>query len=116
MSGHTTGSKRLPLLVLSLALCAAPARAQVAGHVIEAHGGIGFVQYDSRDMLRSSGMLTASLGYRWSPALTFEYAWPRGDARRCPRCRLGEAGHSWPWNSVDVRWNLRGPCERITPY
>ena len=116
MSGHTTGSKRLPLLVLSLALCAAPARAQVAGHVIEAHGGIGFVQYDSRDMLRSSGMLTASLGYRWSPALTFEYAWLGADTKRSPQYPLGEADHSWTWNGVDVRWNLRDPSERITPY
>ena len=116
MSGHTTGSKRLPLLVLSLALCAAPARAQVAGHVIEAHGGIGFVQYDSRDMLRSSGMLTASLGYRWSPALTFEYAWLGADTKRSPQYPLGEADHSWTWNGIDVRWNLRDPSERITPY
>src|SRR5262247_2424166 len=75
MSGHTSGFKRLPLLVLSLALATTPVRAQVAGHVWEGSGGLGFVQYDSRDHLRASGMLTASLGYRWSPALTFEGAW-----------------------------------------
>ena len=116
MSGHTTGFKRLPLLVLSLALCAAPASAQVAGHVIEASGGIGFVQYDSRDFLRSAGMLTASIGYRWSPAMTFEYAWLGSDTKRSPQYPLGEADHSWTWNGVDVRWNLRDPSERITPY
>ena len=116
MSGHTTGFKRLPLLVLSLALCAAPASAQVAGHVIEASGGIGFVQYDSRDFLRSAGMLTASIGYRWSPAMTFEYAWLGSDTKRSPQYPLGEADHSWTWNGLDVRWNLRDPSERITPY
>jgi outer membrane protein OmpA-like peptidoglycan-associated protein len=116
MSGHSTGFKRLPLLVLSLALCAAPARAQVAGHVIEAAGGLGFVQYDSRDMISSAGMLTGSLGYRWSPAMTFEGAWLGSITKRSPQSPLGEVDHKWSWTGVDVRWNLRDPSERITPY
>jgi len=116
MSGHSTGFKRLPLLVLSLALCAAPVRAQVAGHVIEAAGGLGFVQYDSRDLLRSAGMLTGSLGYRWSPAITFEGAWVGSTTKRSPQYPLGEVDHKWSWTGLDVRWNLRDPSERITPY
>src|SRR5262252_9480482 len=59
MSGHTSGFKRLPLLVLSLALATTPARAQVAGKVWEGSAGLGYVHYDSRDHLRDSGMLTA---------------------------------------------------------
>jgi outer membrane protein OmpA-like peptidoglycan-associated protein len=116
MSGHTTGFKRLPLLVLSLALCAAPARAQVAGHVIEASGGLGFVQYDSRDMITSAGMLTGSIGYRWSPALTFEGSWLGSTTKRSETFPAGEADHTWTWSGVDVRWNLRDPSERVTPY
>jgi len=71
MSGHTTGSKRLPLLVLSLALCAAPARAQVAGHVIEAHGGIGFVQYDSLPLVPGAHLRVrlAGRGHEAQPAV-----------------------------------------------
>jgi OOP family OmpA-OmpF porin len=116
MSGHTTGLKRLPFLVLSLALCAAPARAQVAGHVIEASGGLGFVQYDSRDMITSAGMLTGSIGYRWSPALTFEGTWLGSTTKRTETYPFGEADHTWTWSGVDVRWNLRDPSERVTPY
>jgi outer membrane protein OmpA-like peptidoglycan-associated protein len=116
MSGHTTGFKRLPLLVLSLALCAAPARAQVAGHVVEASGGLGFVQYDSRDMIRAAGMLTGSLGYRWSPALTFEGAWIGSTTKRDVTYPFGEVDHTWTWSGVDVRWNLRDPSEHVTPY
>ena len=116
MSGHTTGFKRLPLFVLSLALCAAPARAQVAGHVIEASGGLGFVQYDSRDMIKSAGMLTGSIGYRWSPGLTFEYAWLGSTTKRTETFPAGETDHTWTWNGLDLRWNLRDPSERVTPY
>ena len=116
MSGPTTGFKRLLLLVLSLALCAAPARAQVAGHVIEASGGLGFVQYDSRDMISAAGMLTGSIGYRWSPALTFEGTWLGSTTKRTETYRFGEVDHDWTWTGVDARWNLRDPSERVTPY
>jgi outer membrane protein OmpA-like peptidoglycan-associated protein len=116
MSGHTTGFKRLPLLALLLALSPAPASAQVAGHVIEASGGLGFVQFDSRDMITPAGMATASLGYRWSPGLTFEGSWLGASTQRNEFHPLGEIDHSWTWSGVDLRWNLRDPSEHVTPY
>src|SRR5215831_5296417 len=116
MSGHTSGFKRLPLLVLSLALATTPARAQVAGKVWEGSAGLGYVHYDSRDHLRDSGMLTASLGYRWSPALTFEGAWLGALTKRDANYPAGDVDHKWSWMGVDLRWNLRDPSERVTPY
>jgi len=113
MPGLKTGLKRLPLLVLSLIL-AGSARAQVAGHPIEGSGGIGFAQFDSRDHIRAAGLATGSLGYRWSTGLTYEAGWLGSISKRDEL--LDRTKHRWSWVGLDLRWSLRDPSERVTPY
>jgi len=114
MSGHATGSKRLPFLVLFLGLAAGPALAQVAGRPIEASAGIGFQQFDGRDHLRASGLVTGGLGYRWSTGLTFEGTWLASITKRDEV--FDREDHRWSWLGMDLRWSLRDPSERVTPY
>jgi len=105
--------KRLSFLVLLLAL-AAPARAQVAGHVVEAAVGGGLAQFDARDHIQPGVLGTGVIGYRWSTGLTFEYAWLGSLTKR--DALLNETDHTFSWTGLDLRWNLRDPSERFTPY
>ena len=107
-------SKRLSHLVLLLALVASPVRAQVAGHPVEVSAGGGLVHYDARDRIKDGYAGTASIGYRWSPALTFEGAWLNSPTERDEV--YGTTEHSFSWTGLDLRWNLRDPSERFTPY
>lgn len=105
---------RLPCLVLLLAFAVSPARAQVAGHPVEVGGGGGAMQFDARDHIKSGFVGTASIGYRWSPGLTFEAAWLNSPTEL--DATHGSLKHSFSWTGVDVRWNLRDPSEKFTPY
>ncbi len=109
-----SGIKRLSLLVLLFALAAVPARAQVAGHPVEVSAGGGWTFFDARDFLKDSPTATASLGYRWSTGLTFEGAWHNSPAKHLPSA--GGSDYSFSWAGVDMRWNLRDPSEKVTPY
>jgi OOP family OmpA-OmpF porin len=106
--------KRLPDLVLLLALAASPVRAQVAGHPVEVSAGGGMVHYDARDRIKDGWVGTASIGYRWSPGLTFEAAWLNSPTERNEV--YGVTEHSFSWTGLDLRWNLRDPSEKFTPY
>src|SRR5512143_1699025 len=77
-----SGFKRLPFLVLLAALTAPAARAQIAGHPVEASLNGGLIQYDARDRVRGSALGLGTLGYRWSTGLTFEYAWLGSTTKR----------------------------------
>ncbi len=107
-------SKSLPYLVLLLALTASPARAQVAGHPVEVAAGGGMVHYDARDRIKDGPVGVASIGYRWSTALTFEGAWLNSPTERDET--YGTTPHSFSWTGLDLRWNLRDPSERFTPF
>ena len=122
MSGSNSGSVsrshfglgRLLALPLLTLLVAWPARAQVAGKVIEASAGPGFAQFDGRDHLRAAGLATGSLGYRWSTGLTFEAGWLGSLTKR--DALYNDIKHRWSWAGLDLRWSLRDPSERVTPY
>jgi len=107
-------SKRLPVVVLLLALAANPVSAQVAGHPVEVAGGGGIMHFDARDHLDQGTLGVASIGYRWSPAITFEAAWLGALAKR--DATFGSKDHEFSWAGADVRWNLRDPSEKFTPY
>ena len=111
MSGH----KRLPLLVLLAALAVSPARAQVAGHPVEVSLGGGWLQYDARVRVQDAPVGIASLAYRWSTGLTFEGTWLHTvNAKSDPY--YNEAKQDLSWTGVDLRWSLRDPSEKVTPY
>ena len=59
-------------------------------------------------------MGTASIGYRWSTALTFEAAWLNSPTNR--EENFANSTHSFSWTGLDLRWNLRDPSEKFTPY
>ena len=106
--------KWLATLILAVAVAAPSARAQVAGHAVELTAGAGVVQFDGRDNLKTSPLAIGSLGYRWSTGLTFEATWLGSKAKRT----IGntEFDHDWSWVGADLRWSLRDPSERVTPY
>jgi len=107
-------SKCLLVLVLLLAFAASPVRAQVAGHPVEVSAGGGVMHFDARDHIQDGAAGTASLGYRWSPALTFEAAWLGSQTKR--DATYNKTDHEFSWTGVDLRWNLRDPSERFTPF
>ena len=107
-------SKRLPVVVLLLALAANPVSAQVAGHPVEVAGGGGIMHFDARDHIETGTLGVASIGYRWSPALTFEAAWLGALAKR--DATYNGVDHEFSWLGADLRWNLRDPSEKFTPY
>ena len=110
-----SGFKRLPLLVFLVALVALPARAQVAGHPIEVSAGGGWMQYDARILVQDAPTGIASLAYRWSSGLTFEGTWLHTvGAKSDPFYSSKEQNLSW--TGVDLRWSLRDPSEKVTPY
>ncbi|MEQ1832276.1 MAG: OmpA family protein [Candidatus Eisenbacteria bacterium] len=110
-----SGFKRLSLLVLLAAFAVSPARAQVAGHPVEVSAGGGWTQYDARIHVTNAPAGIASLAYRWSTGLTFEGTWlhtlnAKSDAL------YNEAEQNLSWTGVDLRWSLRDPSEKVTPY
>jgi outer membrane protein OmpA-like peptidoglycan-associated protein len=107
--------KWLGSALLAMAFAASIARAQVAGHAVEVAGGAGVVHYDVRDHIDAAGLLTGSLGYRWSTGLTFEAAW-LGSLSKRKFPGLPESDHEFSWTGMDLRWSLRDPSERVTPY
>jgi OOP family OmpA-OmpF porin len=110
-----SGIKRLLSLALLTSCVAVPAFAQVAGRPIEATLGGGWTMPDGRDELNYGPHLSTSLGYRWSTGLTFEAAYLNAPTQR----RLGngvETDHSFSWLGLDLRWSLRDPSEKVTPY
>jgi OOP family OmpA-OmpF porin len=108
------GSKRLPLLILLAAILVSPANAQVAGHPVELALGGGLMQFDARDHVQGAPLGIGSIGYRWSTGLTFEYAWLGALSQRDNA--FGGADRSFSWTGGDLRWSLRDPSEKITPY
>ena len=110
-----SGFKRLPFLVLLAALTVSPARAQVAGHPVEAALGGGWMQYDARIHATNAPFGITSLAYRWSTGLTFEGTWlhtvnAKNDAL------YGKTEQNLSWTGVNLRWSLRDPSEKVTPY
>ena len=107
-------TKRLPSLVVLTLLAVRPARAQVAGHTVELAAGGGVTQYDGRDHLKTGLTGVGSIGYRWSTGLAFEYGWLGSLTQRDDV--YGKTDHTFTWSGLDLRWNLRDPSERFTPY
>ena len=106
----------LAMLVLAAASAASPAAAQVAGRPIEVSAGGGSVTFDARDQLERGLLGTGALAYRWSTGLTFEAAWLGSITKRNPQYPLGELDHEFSWLGMDLRWSLRDPSEKVTPY
>ena len=109
-----SGFKRVPFLVLLAVLAVTPARAQIAGHPVEASLGSGWQQFDVRDHIKNTPLANFSLGYRWSTGVTFEVASVLTGSKRAAPYR--EVDHKFNWTGFDVRWNLRDPSEMVTPY
>lgn len=108
------GSKRLASLLLLGVLAASPAAAQVAGHPVEFSVGGGLAQFDARDHVEGAPLGTASLAYRWSTGLSFEASWLTASSQRRPE--WGGNDLTYSWTGLDLRWSLRDPSERMTPY
>src|SRR5258706_4553377 len=109
-----SGYKRLLFLVLLAVMAVTPARAQIAGHPVEASIGGGWQQFDARDYIQNSPIGIASLAYRYSTGLTFEGTWLGTTTKRV--YPFPEADHSFTWTGLDLRWSLRDPSEKVTPY
>jgi outer membrane protein OmpA-like peptidoglycan-associated protein len=109
-----SGSKRLPVLALLAVMAVTPARAQIAGHPVEAAFGAGWQQFDGRDHIKNSPLGIVSLGYRYSTGLTFEGTWLGTTTKRV--FPFPDADHTFTWTGVDLRWSLRDPSEKVTPY
>jgi outer membrane protein OmpA-like peptidoglycan-associated protein len=106
--------KWLAVLALAVVVFTPPARAQVAGHAVEASAGAGIVQFDARDVLKRAPLAIGSLGYRWSTGLTFEATWLGARTKRNPGAN--ETDNDFSWVGGDLRWSLRDPSEWVTPY
>jgi outer membrane protein OmpA-like peptidoglycan-associated protein len=106
--------QRLPLLFLLVAAAVTPARAQIAGHPVEATLGGGWQEFDIRDHIKNMVLGQASVGYRYSTGLTLEGSYLSSWTRRYDP--LPAAHHTWVWTGVDMRFNLRDPSEMVTPY
>src|SRR6266851_9870011 len=109
-----SGFKRLPFVALLAALAVTPARAQIAGHPVEAAVGAGWQQFDVRDHIQNAPLGNVSLGYRWSTGLTFEGAWLGTTTKRV--FPFPDVNHTFTWTGLDLRWSLRDPSEKVTPY
>ena len=105
---------RLSFLALLAVLVVSPARAQVAGHPVELSVGGGWTMYDARDYVKDAVGFGGSLGYRWSTGLTFEGSYLNSPTHR--ELPFGEGKHSFSWYGLDLRWSLRDPSEKVTPY
>ena len=105
---------RLSFLALLAVLVVSPARAQVAGHPVELSVGGGWTMYDARDYVKDAVGFGGSLGYRWSTGLTFEGSYLNSPSHR--ELPFGEGKHSFSWYGLDLRWSLRDPSEKVTPY
>jgi outer membrane protein OmpA-like peptidoglycan-associated protein len=105
--------KRLLVPAALGALLALPAHAQVAGHPVEASAGAGISSFDARDFIQDSPAFTGSLGWRWMDHLTLEASFTGAKTKLD---RPGEKDHDWSYTAFDLRWNLRDPAERVSPY
>ncbi|MFN8586788.1 MAG: OmpA family protein [Candidatus Eisenbacteria bacterium] len=105
--------KRFLLPAALVALAVAPARAQIAGHPVEASVGAGIQSFDARDFIQDSPAFTGSLGYRWSDVFTWEATFTGAKAKRD---LAGEPDHDWSYQGLDLRWNVRDGGERATPF
>ncbi len=107
---------RLRGAVLALAavlLPVTPALAQVAGHPIELSGGAGLFHFDTRTETKDAPGLTAALGWRYMPFLSFEGTGVYGSSK----AEIGSAPkRSFLYGGLDLRWNLRPADGRAVPY
>jgi outer membrane protein OmpA-like peptidoglycan-associated protein len=107
-------TKWLPCLVLLTSFSAAPGHAQVAGRPIELSAGGGLTQFDGRDHLEAGLTGVGSIGYRWSTGVSLEYGWLGALSKR--DAIFGKTDHTFTWSGLDVRFSLRDPSERYTPF
>lgn len=105
--------KRLLLTAGLGALVASPAHAQIAGRPLEVSAGAGISNFDARDFIKDSPAFTGSIGWRWMPHASLEGSFTGAKTKLE---RAGEPDHEWSYTAFDVRWNLRDPAERATPY
>jgi OmpA-OmpF porin, OOP family len=105
---------RLSFLVLLVASAVSPAFAQVAGHPVEVSAAGGWTNFDARDHVKDAVGFGGSIGYRWSSALTFEGTYLNSPTHRT--AAFGEGKHSFSWLGLDLRWSLRDPSEKVSPY
>ena len=105
--------KRLLLPAALGALVALPAHAQIAGRPLEASAGAGISSFDARNYIKDSPVVTGALGWRWMNHLTLEGSFT---GWKTELDMPGEYEHEWSYTALDLRWNLRDPAERATPY
>ena len=105
--------KRLLLPAALGALMALPAHAQIAGRPFEASAGAGISSMDARDYIKDSPIVTGSLGWRWMNHLALEGSFT---GWKTELDQPGDYEHEWSYTALDLRWNLRDPAERATPY
>lgn len=108
-----SGLKRSLLAAVFCAALAAPAAAQIGGHPLEASLGAGITSFDARDRIQDAPGAVGSLGWRWTPTLTFEAAW---HVSMTKLDEPNEADHTFSWAGADIRWTLRDPSGRAVPY
>ncbi len=106
-------SKRLLIPAALAAFVVAPAHAQIAGHPLEVSAGAGINRFDARDFIKDGPAFVGSLGYRWSEGLTWEASFT---GAKSTLQRPGKIDHQWSNTSLDMRWTLRDPAERATPF
>ena len=102
------------LVSAALALIvAAPVHAQIGGRPFEVWAGAGLNSFDARDFIKDSPVYTGALGWRWSPALTLEASYTGAITKLDI---AGEPDHQWVYAAGDLRWNMREPSEKFTPF
>src|SRR5262245_740217 len=107
-------TKRLPYLALLTILTAGPVHAQIAGRPFEVSAGVGVTKFDVRDHIDPGVTGVGSIGWRWNTGLTFEWGWVGATTERDET--YSNTPHSMSWTGLDVRWNLRDPSEKFTPF
>ena len=105
--------KRLLVPAALGALLALPAHAQVSGHPLEVSAGAGISSFDARDYIKDSPVFTGTVGWRWMDFVALDYSFTGAKTKMD---RPGETDHEWSYNALDLRWTLRDPAERVTPY
>ncbi len=101
------------LALAAFALCAAPARAQIAGRPFEISGGAGWFSPDERARVKEGPAFGGALAYRVHPGFTLEATglWAPGTSDR-----PGEADQNFSRLGLDFRWALRPSEGKAVPY
>ncbi len=107
-------SKRVALGAALLVSSVVPASAQVTGRPFEVSAGAGLMAFDTRTYIKDAPTYGLSLGWRWSPWVSFDAALQY----TMSESTVGTSGadHEFGYLGLDVRWHLRPAEDKVVPY